>query len=132
MTREARHETFTRDYARADPANPVEGKTMARAESIPRWATRALLAAIAGAALATGAVMAITPAEAADTNPYSPVTGHPSRHGSVPTLETAQKMAAYRAAHRSAAPQDSPANLRYGGAVDGIGVTTGKPKVYLI
>ena len=102
---------------------------MARAESLPRWATRACFAVLAGAAMVAGAVVALTPAHASDRNPYAPAAGHPYRHGAVPTLETAQRMAAYGAGHALAA---TGPNLSYGGAVDGIGVTTGKPKVYLI
>jgi hypothetical protein len=111
---------------------PKEETTMARVESLPRWITRAGLAVLAGAAMVAGAVVATTPAHASDVNPYSPAAGHPYRHGAVPTLEAAAQMRTYRAANPTKAPAASGLNLSYGGAVDGIGVTTGKPRVYLI
>jgi serine protease len=97
---------------------------------------RAGLAVLSCLALTVGGALA-TPARAADSatvNPFSPAAGHPYRHGAVPTREAAARMRAYRAAHPAAdpAPAASGANLRYGGGVDGIGVTTGSPKVYLI
>src|SRR2546429_376995 len=79
------------------------------------------------------------PARAADVahgpaaNPFSPAAGHPYRHGAVPTREAAARMRDYRVSHPAAqSTAAAGANLRYGGAVDGIGVTTGSPKVYLI
>ena len=105
---------------------------MAGAVSRKRWAIRGGLAGLAVGALVAGVFVAVAPAQAADVNPYSPAAGHPYRRGAVPTLETAQKMAAYQAAHRNAAKPASEPQLTYGGAVDGIGVTTGKPRVYLI
>src|SRR5947207_14692813 len=95
---------------------------------------RAGLAVLSCLALTVGGALA-SPARAADVagptvNPFSPAAGHPYRHGAVPTRDAAARMKAYRAAH--AAPDASGANLRYGGGVDGIGVTTGSPKVYLV
>src|SRR5213078_2415338 len=87
---------------------------------------------LAAAALTFGAVAAVLPAQASDANPYSPLAGHPYRHGAVPTVDASQRMATVRAAHPPAAGALSAENLTYGGAVDGIGVTTGKPKVYLV
>jgi hypothetical protein len=81
--------------------------------------TRTALVTLSCLALVTGGALVASPAQAA---PDNPVHGHPYRHGVVPTREAAQRM-------RAAA---SGANLFYGGAVDGIGVTTGSPKVYLI
>src|SRR2546421_1590962 len=71
-------------------------------------------------------------AQAATTNPFSPSYQHPYRHGAFPTSAAANQMKAYKAAHPNAIPAASAANLRFGGGVDGIGVTTGKPKVYLV
>src|SRR5438045_9778096 len=91
------------------------------------------LAALSGLVLLIGGgAVAAAPAHAAagTVNPFSPAAGHPYRHGAVPTRDAAARMKAYRAAH--AAPAASGANLRYGGGVDGIGVTTGSPKVYLV
>jgi hypothetical protein len=64
-------------------------------------------------------------------NPYSPAYRHPARHGAVPTRSVAARMRAYRAAHR-VVPVDAPDNLAFGGGVDGIGVTTGPPRVFLV
>src|SRR5436305_6807652 len=105
---------------------------MAGAVSRKRWAIRGGLAGLAVGALVAGVFVAVAPAQAADVNPYSPAAGHPYRRGAVPTLETAQKMAAYQASHRNAAKPASQPQLTYGGGVDGIGVTTGKPRVYLV
>jgi hypothetical protein len=93
-------------------------------------------AAILGAILGLGGFaltsMPLTTADAAPTtqaNPYSPQTGHPYRHGAVPTLETNSKMKAWQKANINAT---GPQTLSYGGGVNGIGVTSGKPKVYLV
>ena len=98
----------------------------------PTMHVRTGLAAVCGLVLLIGGVVAAAPAHAAGTaNPFSPATGHPYRHGVVPTREAAQQMRDYRASH-PAAPTASGANLMFGGAVDGIGVTTGTPKVFLV
>jgi streptogramin lyase len=62
------------------------------------------------------------------SNPYSPAFGHPYRHGAVPTVETWKKMKAWQAQN---APTSSN-TLTYAGGIDGIGVTSGTPKVYLV
>jgi serine protease len=64
-------------------------------------------------------------------NPFSPAVGHPYRHGVVPTKETHDKMEAWRKAN---VPTTAAASktLSYGGGVNGIGVTSGQPKVYLV
>lgn len=64
-------------------------------------------------------------------NPYSPANGHAYRHGVVPTREAWQHMkewATWKASPGGAGTK----TLRYGGGVDGIGVTSGSPKVYLV
>ena len=66
-------------------------------------------------------------------NPYSPANGHPYRHGVVPTREAWQHMKEW--ATFNARPGGGGHNtntLSYGGGVDGIGVTSGTPKVYLV
>jgi hypothetical protein len=92
-------------------------------------------AALAVAATLTGPVAAQAatgagpgPSGSLTSNPYSPAYGHPYRHGAVPTLTTAAKMKAYDAGTAAA----SPNNLTYHGSNDGIGVTTGPQKVYLV
>ncbi|MFG2041671.1 putative Ig domain-containing protein [Dactylosporangium sp. NPDC048998] len=103
----------------------------------PRWAARIGLASLSSLTLVTGAIVALAaPAQAAPPNPYSPAYAHPYRHGAVPTREVNDQMRGYEAAHPGTAAPATPAvgsgNLRYGGGVDGIGVTTGAPKVYLV
>lgn len=97
------------------------------------WAATALTAAIAVACwspaqaavkAAPGANTAPAAPATVTSNPYSPAYGHPYRHGAVPTLATAARMKAYAAT--------SSANLTYHGGNDGIGVTTGPQKVYLV
>ena len=63
-------------------------------------------------------------------NPYSPAYHHPYRHGFVPTIGRLKLMLAWDRA-RGIHP-DSSANVDYGGGIDGIGVTTGSEKVYLV
>src|SRR5437899_1428005 len=98
-----------------------------------RWVRR--IATVAASAL-IGFGMAGTPAHAqvapvgGSSNPYAPSYQHPYRHGAVPTVEAKSKMDTWRA--QQATIFDSTANLRYGGGVDGIGVTVGAPKVYLV
>jgi hypothetical protein len=86
------------------------------------------------AVAASGASASVAPAitQAAKTvNPESPAYSHPYRHGVTPTRATAQKMANWAHAHPNVAAA-SANNLTYGGAIDGIGVTTGPEKVYLV
>src|SRR4051794_36452647 len=95
-------------------------------------------AAAAAAMVASSAVALTSPALAAPPgqhrvtgrdNPYAPAHGHPHRHGAGPTQETNTKMKAWQHANLAAT---GPRTLSYGGGVDGIGVTSGKPKVYLV
>ena len=62
-------------------------------------------------------------------NPYSPQTDHQYRYGVVPTRECADQMSQWESAHPYAAPLSD--TLAYGGGVDGVGVTSGVPRVYL-
>ena len=67
-------------------------------------------------------------------NPYSPAHGHGYRHGVVPTRERHLKMKAWARRHAAVVggAATGPNTLSYGGGVDGIGVTSGKEKVYLV
>ncbi|MGY2873266.1 hypothetical protein ACVW00_000456 [Marmoricola sp. URHA0025 HA25] len=94
--------------------------------------------AVAAASLGVIAAMALTGTATAaghqspakhPQNPYAPSTGHPYRHGAVPTLETNAKMKAWQHANFAAT---GPKTLSYGGGVDGIGVQSGHSKVYLV
>jgi hypothetical protein len=105
--------------------------------------SRRTVAYIVAAALSSVVAMVGTPAFAtvapsapssASANPYAPSYQHPARHGAVPTIEQLVKMRGWDATHRAAPAiqPDSSQNLRFGGGVDGIGVTIGIPKVYIV
>jgi serine protease len=87
---------------------------------------------VAGAQAVTTAAMAAVPGSRAATapatsDPYSPAYHHAYRQGVVPTRGRLAKMRQWARTHRAAAN-----DLNYGGGVDGIGVTTGSEKVYLV
>jgi serine protease len=65
------------------------------------------------------------------TNPYAPAYHHAYRHGAIPTLGRLAKMRSWTHSHPNAIAA-SANNLNYGGAIDGIGVTTGHQQVYLV
>ena len=68
-------------------------------------------------------------------NPYSPRHDHPYRHGAVPTRTAQAKMQTWWTAHpvtQVFAPGTGIKTLSFGGGIDGIGVTSGKPTVYLV
>jgi serine protease len=110
---------------------------MSSRTSIRRWVTHGGLTVAAALTLATGALGAVTGAQAATTgpapvtNPYSPAYHHSYRHGVTPTRAVEAKMRSWVKAHPNA-PQVSANDLNYGGGIDGIGVTTGHQKVYLV
>ena len=93
-------------------------------------AATALLSLTAGAAaLASGGSEFVPQTQ----NPYSPAYGHEYRHGVLPTREAQDRMNQYAALHAAGGkPGGSSKTLSYGGGVDGIGVTSGTPKVYLV
>ncbi|HET8603461.1 MAG TPA: putative Ig domain-containing protein [Marmoricola sp.] len=97
---------------------------------------RILATALAGAAtLAITGIANAAPATAAShrthgsQDPYAPNYHHAYRHGAVPTRETNSRMKAWQNANYAAT---GPKTLSFGGGVDGIGATSGKPKVYLV
>jgi hypothetical protein len=102
---------------------------------IRRWVARSSTTMFAAVTLATGMLAAVTGAQAATTghpavrNPYSPAYHHAYRHGVVPTRSRLAKMRGWARSHPPAA---SVNDLNYGGGIDGIGVTTGPEKVYLV
>jgi hypothetical protein len=106
--------------------------------AIRRWAARGSLTAVAAFALLAGQQAAVTGAQAAVagspavTNPYSPAYHHGYRHGVVPTRPQLTKMSGWARSHPAAIHAASANNLSYGGGIDGIGVTTGREKVYLV
>lgn len=109
---------------------------------VPLASAGVLLASAGTQAAATTAQASMVPAAAAVSppviNPYAPAYHHPYRHGAVPTRGAAAQMAAWARQHPGAAAASraaaapSPNNLSYGGGVGGIGVTTGRAKVYLV
>ncbi len=94
----------------------------------------AALVAAGGMAVAAGEASASTaqPTAAPVSNPYSPAYGHSYRHGVEPTKAAFAKMQQWQKSHPGAAAAASANNMNYGGGIDGIGVTTGKEKVYLV
>jgi hypothetical protein len=106
---------------------PVMRRALSSAIAVLIPLATAGVAAMASAATASAATSAGHPV----LNQSSPAYQHPYRHGVVPTRATASKMAQWAQAH----PQVSAASandLNYGGGIDGIGVTTGHEKVYLV
>jgi hypothetical protein len=104
---------------------------------IRRWAMRGSAAAFTAVALTAGMQMAVAGGATASVvhhpasvvNPYSPAYHHAYRHGAVPTRARLKLMKRWARNH----PMNASANnLNYGGGIDGIGVTTGPQKVYLV
>jgi Putative Ig domain len=96
---------------------------------------RGLYVLVGAAALAVAALPAIASASPSHTggNPYSPANGHPYRHGAFATSEQKTAMQTWARSHAfKATAATGPQTLSYGGGVDGIGVTSGTPKVYLV
>jgi serine protease len=85
------------------------------------------MAGSVGAFASTGQSAAPAPV----SNPYSPAYQHPYRHGVTPTIAQFQKMQQWSNQHHQAVAA-SANDLNYGGGIDGIGVTTGHEKVYLV
>jgi serine protease len=107
-----------------------------------------LLAAF-GLSLGSAQAQVKDPGNATDVvNPHSPRYGHPYRHGAVATREQHAKMREWAAAHpgghnsgefasravgkRNATAATGTQTLSFNGGVDGVGVTSGTPKVYLV
>ena len=85
-------------------------------------------------AIALGLAEASNAHAEASANPYAPAHAHEYRHGAVPTRETTARMQAWEHAHAAsfAAPTASTGRLAFGGGVKGVGVNSGKSKVYLV
>jgi len=85
-------------------------------------------------AIAAATLGAISTAHAGSYagNPYSPTYGHAYRHGVVPMVETWKQMHDWVAFNPDVAAATGPDTLSFGGGIDGIGVTSGIPKVYLV
>ena len=106
--------------------------------SVRRWTALGGTAVLAAAVLAAGLQAAAPGAQAAaggrpaTANPYSPAYHHAYRGGVVPTRPQLARMRAWASSHPAQAAAASPNDLNYGGGIDGIGVTTGQEKVYLV
>jgi serine protease len=85
-----------------------------------------------GLVLASAAALAAQTPAATAINPHSPQYQHPYRHGAVPTREAHALMRAWLQANTASTQATGAETLSYGGGVDGIGVTSGTPKVYLV
>ena len=95
-----------------------------------RWTRQA---AVIGAAAVTATMwssMALGGSAGATTggNPYAPDHNAPYRHGAVPTLGQFGLMQGYEQANPAAAAATGPRTLSFGGGIDGIGVTSAKPR----
>ncbi|WP_223198471.1 Ig domain-containing protein [Solihabitans fulvus] len=86
---------------------------------------------MASLSLVFASVSASASASATD-NPYSPAYQHSYRHGAVPTRDQLAKINDYKSAHATPNAVAAGNTLQYGGGIDGIGVTSGHPKVYLV
>jgi len=91
----------------------------------------AVVAAGGLAVTASGANASTQAPSATVTNPYSPAYQHAYRHGVEPTISQYAKMQQWATTHPLARGL-SANDLNYGGGIDGIGVTTGHQKVYLV
>src|SRR5437763_15351629 len=92
----------------------------------------ALAAAAVIGGLGVGAALSADDLRLAD-NPFAPAYGHEYRHGAVPTREARLHMDEWDRVHgASAARLRRNTVLVFGGGIDGIGVTSGTPKVYLV
>ena len=78
-----------------------------------------------------GSAMAAAPA-ADSPNPHSPRFHHSYRHGAVPTREAHVLMRSWVQSNVATTQATGTETLSYGGGVDGIGVTSGTPRVYLV
>ena len=104
--------------------------------------TRGLVALAASGALTVAASgWPAAPATAAPAgapaaaDPYSPALNHAYRRGVVPTITRLAQIQSWSRSHNLLGLglfNFGSAQLTYGGGVDGIGVTSGTPKVYLV
>jgi len=103
---------------------------------IRRWVARGSVAAFTAVVLVTGMEAGAGAQASAHpspkvVNPYSPAYHHAYRHGVVPTIQRLKLMKRWTHRHPQAVAQ-SANDLNYGGGIDGIGVTTGTEKVYVV
>ena len=115
----------------ARPATSPSGR-------LTRPAAGAALATAASVAAAAMALTGVGPARAGDVtghsqrDPYSPAYRHAYRQGVVPLIGRLARMRAWKGHRVTGARAVVGTQLRYGGGIGGIGVTTGHEKVYLV
>jgi hypothetical protein len=86
------------------------------------------------AACCVAACSSVPTQQSTYANPYSPRYRHAYRHGAVATREALARMRTWESAQRPSwqAAALSSSTLAYGGGIDGIGVTSAAPRVYLV
>jgi serine protease len=92
----------------------------------------AAIALVAGMQAGASAAQATVSTHPAVNNPYSPAYNHPYRHGVTPTVSRQNEMRTWAHSHPGGVQPAAANDLSYGGGIDGIGVTTGHEKVYLV
>ena len=133
----------------------VETMNHIKIRRIAQSALMGLCIALSFTASSVSAQTKDVPGNVTDTvNPHSPRYGHPYRHGAVATREVHANMKSWAAANRpqhasvaagkatssefcchpasGAAAATGTQTLSYNGGVNGVGVTSGNPKVYVI
>ena len=96
------------------------------------WARVGTTAAAAALLCATGVALSAR-AQAAPTQKRDTTGAHPSHHGNAKVYPTKEFATDHRSGGKKAAGMASGSGpLHYGGGVDGIGVTTGAPKTYIV
>jgi Putative Ig domain len=92
----------------------------------------AAMALVAGLQVGASAAQASAVGHPTVKNPYSPAYNHPYRHGVTPTISRFKQMQQWAHSHPGGVHANAANDLNYGGGIDGIGVTTGHQKVYLV
>ncbi|MDR0343808.1 MAG: hypothetical protein LBI49_12030 [Nocardiopsaceae bacterium] len=132
MTSRTRHLRKARQTALARAGRPAWLRRPGLRTAAAALAAPALAAALLTGSSAAGAATRGPAAGHPAPDPFSPAYQHPYRKGVVPTIGALTRMLGWAKHHLGTPSALSLTNLAYGGAVDGIGVTTGHPKVYLV
>ncbi len=105
------------------------GKRLARAATV---LAAAAASALAGQAAGYASTHTGPPHVRTAADPFSPAYEHAYRQGVVPSTASLARMRAWAGPPRSGARAISSSQLIYGGGINGIGVTTGHEKVFLV
>jgi len=92
----------------------------------------AAASAVAGQASVSASTHTAPPHRGSPADPFSPAYRHAYRQGVVPFVASLARMRAWAGPPRSGAMAISSSELRYGGGTNGIGVTIGDERVYLV